>query len=111
MKITPLRKHALSLPEASEEPHFDYSSFRVRGKIFATLPPDEEHLHIFVAEQHRAAALDAHPEFVEELHWGKKIVGLRIILCNAKPEIVKGLLSQAWRDKAPKSLLAPKKPK
>ena len=34
-----IRVLALSLPEAQEHPHFDRSSFRVRGKIFITLPP------------------------------------------------------------------------
>lgn len=34
-----IRAIALSLPEAEEHPHFDRASFRVRGKIFATLPP------------------------------------------------------------------------
>lgn len=29
---------ALSFPETSEAPHFDKTSFRVRGKIFATPP-------------------------------------------------------------------------
>jgi predicted DNA-binding protein (MmcQ/YjbR family) len=32
-----VRKYALSFEGASEEPHFDKISFRVRGKIFATL--------------------------------------------------------------------------
>ena len=37
-----VREFALSLPGATEEPHFDMSSFRVQGKIFATVPPGEE---------------------------------------------------------------------
>ena len=41
MKMSQLRTFALALPETTEEPHFNYSSFRVRGKIFATVPPDE----------------------------------------------------------------------
>ena len=32
-----VRKLALALPEAEEQAHFDKPSFRVRGKIFATL--------------------------------------------------------------------------
>lgn len=34
-----VRTIALALPEAEEHPHFDRASFRVRGKIFVTLPP------------------------------------------------------------------------
>jgi len=36
VKLELARRYALSLPEAVEEPHFEYASFRVRGKIFAT---------------------------------------------------------------------------
>ena len=37
IKTETFRELALSLPDASEEPHFDKASFRVRKKIFATL--------------------------------------------------------------------------
>ena len=47
MKLAEARRHALSLPEATEAPHFHFTSFRVRGKIFATAPPDGEYLHVF----------------------------------------------------------------
>jgi hypothetical protein len=33
MRIDTVRRFALSLPETTEEPHFDKSSFRVRGKM------------------------------------------------------------------------------
>lgn len=104
MKLSVVRAHALSLPEVEEKPHFDYSSFRVRGKIFVTVPPDEEHVHVFLGAEQRAAALDAWPSFLEELRWGKKVVGLRVSLDLATPAVVKRLVRQAWHDKAPKSL-------
>lgn len=34
-----LRSFALSLPEATEAPHFEKISFRIKGKIFATYDP------------------------------------------------------------------------
>jgi YjbR len=46
MNVAQVRRYALSLPDTTEEPHFEYSSFRVRGKIFVTVPPDEEHIHV-----------------------------------------------------------------
>ena len=67
MKIAQVRRYALSLPDATEEPHFEYSSFRIRGKIFVTVPPDEEHIHIFVGEDEREQALALHPAFLEKL--------------------------------------------
>jgi len=104
MNLAQVRKHALSLPEVTEQPHFDYGSFRVRGKIFVTVPPDESHIHVFVAEEAREAAFALHPEFVEKLTWGGKVVGLRVTLSSAPAAAVTRLVSQAWRYKAPKAL-------
>jgi hypothetical protein len=104
MKIAQVRRFALSLPEATEEPHFNFASFRVRGRIFATVPPDGEHLHIFVGDDDRERALELDPEFLEKLHWGKRVVGVRATLAKAKPAVVTRLLTQAWSRKAPKAL-------
>ena len=35
MKLADVRRLALALPEATESPHFDRTSFRVRDKMFA----------------------------------------------------------------------------
>lgn len=106
MKLATVRKHALSLPETTEEPHFNYGSFRVRGRIFVTLPPEGTHIHVFVGEQQREIALALHPEYLEKLTWGTRVVGLRVALAAASPAVVKQLVSDAWRAKAPKALLA-----
>jgi hypothetical protein len=106
MKLAQVRRFAMSLPEVTEEPHFHYSSFRVRGKIFATVPPDGEHLHVFVADEEREIALALQPEFLEKLHWGKRVVGLRVSLAKANLKVVNKLLVQAWSRKAPKTLVA-----
>ena len=108
MQIAAVRKFALSLPEAAELPHFEYASFRVRGKIFATVPPDGLHVHIFVGDEDREPALEMHPEFAQKLLWGGKVVGLRVALGKAEPAVVKSLLERAWRRKAPKALSAAK---
>ena len=42
IKTETFREIALSLPEAVEMPHFDKTSFRVKGKIFATLNKERE---------------------------------------------------------------------
>lgn len=106
MKLQEIRTQALSMLEVTEEPHFDYTSFRVRGKIFMTVPPDEMHVHIFVSEQDREQALAMYPEFIEKLTWGKKIAGLRVVLSKAEPIVVNDLIRQAWQNKAPKRLVA-----
>ena len=105
MKLDQARQYALSLPEAVEEPHFEYTSFRIRGKIFATAPPDGAHLHIFVDEEQRETALALQPLVCEKLGWGAKVVGLRVALAKAPPAMVCDLLLAAWQRKAPKSLV------
>jgi hypothetical protein len=104
MKIAAIRRHALSLPEVTEEPHFKYFSFRVRGKIFVTVPPDGEYIHVFIGDGLREPALAMHPEFLEKLTWAAKVVGLRVSLTRAIPAVVTHLVDCAWRAKAPKSL-------
>jgi hypothetical protein len=106
MKIAQVRQCALSLPDATEEPHFEYSSFRVRGKIFVTVPPDGKHIHVFVGEPDRELALALHPAFVEKLVWGGKVRGLRVLLSKASPTVVSRLVRVAWVHKAPKRLAA-----
>ena len=106
LKLQQVQRFAMSLPSVTEEPHFNYSSFRVGGKIFATVPPEGQHLHVFVEEEQRQVALVLEPKSAEKLLWGKKVVGLRITLAEAKVSFVEQLLQQAWSRKAPKRLLA-----
>jgi hypothetical protein len=105
VRIAQVRRLALSLPEATEEPHFDNISFRVGGKIFATVPPDEEYLHVFVDRAEVAASVADDPSTYEELRWGKKLAGLRVRLSTADRERVAELLEESWRRRAPKRLL------
>ena len=102
-----VRQLALSLPQTTEEPHFRAASFRVRGKIFATLQPEGEYLHVFVDDEQRERALAEHPDSCETLLWGKRIAGLRVLLPASQPRALKTLLVQAWSRKAPKSLPRP----
>jgi hypothetical protein len=106
MKLADVRRIAMSLPEVTEEPHFEFTSFRVRGKIFATAPPSGEHVHVFVADAERDPAIAMEPQFLEKLFWGGKVRGLRVELRKAKPTVVAELLRQAWTHKAPKTLAA-----
>ncbi|ROZ64121.1 MmcQ/YjbR family DNA-binding protein [Ramlibacter sp. WS9] len=105
VRLATVRKFALSLPEVGEEPHHDYASFRVRGKIFVTVPPGDEFVHVFVPEQIREQALAVHGAFLEKLFWGAKALGLKVRLAEADAEAVKLLVRQAWEHKAPKALV------
>lgn len=100
------RRFALSLPGTTEEPHFEMASFRVRGKIFATVPPDGEHLHVFVDEGEVHAAVAEDPVAFEPLLWGKRLRGLRVRLASAPAHRIAELLEESWRRKAPARLAA-----
>jgi hypothetical protein len=106
MRIQQVRKLALSLPGATEEPHFDKTSFRIGRKIFATVPPSDGTLHVFVDEDETRACVAQDPKVFEELWWGKRLVGLRVSLPDADADQVRELLEDAWRRKAPKRLTA-----
>ena len=104
MTIDDARRFALSLPEVTEEPHFHLSSFRVKGKIFATVPPENTHLNIFVGEPELEILPLAQPKAYQKLLWGTKVAGLRVTLAAAKTNDVEQLLRAAWLRKAPKKL-------
>lgn len=103
MKIDAVRTAALALPDTTEEPHHHFGSFRVRGKIFVTVPPDQEHIHVFLEEQDRELALATYPHFTEKLLWGGKVVGLRISLATASAPAVKALVRKAYEHKSSKT--------
>jgi hypothetical protein len=104
MTLDEARRFALALPETSEEPHHERTSFRVRGKIFATALPDGIALNVLLDEPDARAAVHDDPEACEELWWGKQIVGVKVRLAGADQARVEELLTEAWLRRAPKAL-------
>jgi hypothetical protein len=108
MKMADIRAHALSLEAVTEAPHHTYSSFRVRDKIFVTIPPEETHVHLFLGEEDREQALAMYPAFVEKLFWGSKVLGLRIALAQATPAVVRALVTKAHETRVRKDAGSPR---
>src|SRR3954451_24142523 len=104
MRLADARKFALSLPETTEQPHFQAASFRVRGKIFATVPPGGKQLRIFVEPAEVEALLAEDASTYEPVIWGKRAVpgAVCVNLGAATPAQVRELLEEAWRMRAPK---------
>ncbi|HPU52571.1 MAG TPA: MmcQ/YjbR family DNA-binding protein [Burkholderiaceae bacterium] len=100
VSLDSVRTFALSLPDTTEEPHHDFGSFRVRGKIFVTIPPGEALLHIFLPEHERELALAAHPDSLEPVHWGAKVLGVRARLALTSAAVVTQLVRTAYDFKA-----------
>ena len=108
MKFVEFQKMAMGLGDVTEEPHFHMTSFRVNKKIFATVPPERTHAHIFVDEHTSRSTADQNPECCEALTWGKKLAGLRVELAKADSQLVRELLAESFAKRASKA--AAKKP-
>ena len=106
MKAEQARQLALGLPGAVEKPHHELTSFRLpgaKGRIFATMTPDEAQLRVFIkSDDARDAWVAREPEAVESLFWGAKRCGVNVWLAKAKPSWVKELLTESWRDQGGK---------
>jgi hypothetical protein len=88
-----VRALALALPGAVELPHHERTSFRVHGRIFATM--DDLGVNVMLDEEPaREAATDPG---VEPLWWGRKLSGVRVPLADADRSVVAELLDEAWR--------------
>ncbi|MGE0045742.1 MAG: MmcQ/YjbR family DNA-binding protein [Hyphomonadaceae bacterium] len=104
-----LRQLALTLPETAEAPHFEATSFRVRGKIFATAgegrSPQEGVLKL--APEIQQAMMQAHPDAFRPASgaWGRS--GWTHVRVHAIPRaLLNDLVVSAWGLVAPKKLAA-----
>ncbi|HEY2177424.1 MAG TPA: MmcQ/YjbR family DNA-binding protein [Caulobacteraceae bacterium] len=103
-----VRRFALALPEAIEADHHGFPSFRVGGKIFATLRDEPARLMVKLdpEDQHNLCA--AHPDLIAAVpgYWGRK--GSTFVdFARAEPRLLKSLLRLAWSGVAPKRLRGP----
>jgi hypothetical protein len=106
MTAAKFRSLALSFPEVSESAHMGHPDFRVGGKIFATLGPDEDWGMVKLKPDEQASFLRAEPDIFRPASgaWGRR--GSTIIhLGDAKASTVKQALIAAWRNTAPKRML------
>jgi hypothetical protein len=93
------RRLALALPESVEQDHHGFPSFRVRGKIFATMP-DPEHVNVMLEENAIHDAVMVAPHACSEGWWGRKLAAVRVTLASVDEELLRTLLRDAWTRKA-----------
>lgn len=105
MDGTDLRRIALSLPEAAEKSHFGKPDFRVRDRIFATLPDAGRAVLKLTPEQQEIMS-QAEPAIFRPVPgaWGRK-GWTSIDLAAADETSLRSALSAAWRNVAPNALL------
>lgn len=98
-----VRALALGLPEATEADHHGIVSFRIRRKIFATVP-DDEHVRIMLDENGIRSAVAEFPAVCEEFYWGKRPACVVVAINTATTTLLRELLTDAYRRKAPTEL-------
>ncbi len=99
VSVDEARRLALSLPEAVEQDHHGRPSFRVNGRIFATLW-DPEHMNVMLDEPGILTAARAHPDACAAFMWGKRPRAVSVLLAAADAGVLADLLTDAWEGKA-----------
>jgi hypothetical protein len=99
-----IRRVALSMPEAYEEPHFDIPSFRVNKKIFCTIHLKAPRIMLKLDREDQLNLSDG--EMIEPVpgKWGEQgstFVWFEKLPAWRLPE----LMRMAWANVAPKRLL------
>ena len=105
VSIDTLRKLALSFPEATEEPHFEKTSFRVKKKIFATYDDIKKRACIKLSEidQDVFSSADKTIIFPVDNKWGKQ--GWTLIeMKKVRKELFIEALTTAYCEVAPQKL-------
>jgi len=106
MTADDFRSLALSLPEAVEASHMKHPDFRVGGKIFATLGPDEKWGMVKLTPEDQALFIRTEPAVYRPVNgaWGRS--GCTYVQLDAADEgSVRQALQAAWRNIAPKRML------
>jgi hypothetical protein len=108
MDVDELRALALALPEAEEQDHFGRPSFRVRGKIFATVlagTGDGAHVNLTLPREEHEALVASNPAVFGTVTWGT-LVRTSVLLAAVDPGELAELVEEAWRKVAPKRAVA-----
>lgn len=101
-----VRAIALSLPETTEKIAWSMPTFRVAGKMFATLPEDETSMAVRCPKVEREELVLAEPEkfWVAAHEASSAWVRVRLAALDDLDEL-RDILLDSWRQAAPAALL------
>jgi hypothetical protein len=104
MNTETVRRLALALPEAEEKSHFGKPDFRVRGRIFATLP-ESGFAVVKLTPDQQDMLTAAEPGIFEPVNggWGRQ-GWTRVLLATVDEPTLRSALLTAWRNAAPVKL-------
>jgi hypothetical protein len=106
MTIEDFRRMALTFSESTEGAHMGHPDFRVRGKIFATIPDPAKQRGMvkLTPEQQQEFVRDA-PKVFEPVKGGWGLRGATYVnLKPAKKTLLRTALAAAWLNTAPKAI-------
>jgi len=99
------RKAALAMPEAAEKSHFGKADFRVRNRIFASLP-DATAAVINLTREQQEMLTGAEPGLFAVIPGGWGARGWTgLLLENCDEATLQSALWMGWRNAAPHKLL------
>ena len=101
-----LRQVVRSLPEAEERETWGHPTFRVREKMFAAMSDDGQQASVKATRQEQAALIAAAPETFGVPAYVGRHGWVSIQLATVDPAELRELLVEAWRQTAPKRLVA-----
>ncbi|GHA39363.1 hypothetical protein GCM10010345_49910 [Streptomyces canarius] len=101
-----VRRIALSLPDTTEKTAWSMPTFRVAGKMFATLPEDETSLAVRCPKEERDELVLAEPEKFWIAGHEAQFAWVRARLAALEDEEeLRDILADSWRQAAPPRLL------
>lgn len=92
-----------------EQDHHGRPSFRVAGRIFATLW-DADHANVMLDEPGIRTAVERHPGACAERWWGKRLAAVQVDLAAVDDAVLAELLEDAWEGRAPARLTRAARP-
>lgn len=96
------RALALGLRGTVERDHHGRPSFRVGGKIFATMWSDEQ-MNVMLDEGGILTAVDTVPDACTPVRWGKRLAAVGVALPRIEAAYLAQLLLESWELRAPSS--------
>lgn len=105
MTADEFRRIALSQPQAEERSHFGKADFRVRNRIFASLPDDDRAV-LKLTPPEQAVVCETEPGLFKPVKggWGRQ-GWTELDLSVADEPTLRSACRMAWRNVAPRSLV------
>ena len=106
MKTEALRRIALALPEATEAETWNHPTFRVHDHIFVGMDEDAQTATIKATKETQAELVAAAPDTYEMAPRVGQHGWVLVHLSVVADDELRDLVTEAWRQTAPESLVA-----